>query len=115
MKDDFPRSMAALRLADVIVVNPISDGMNLVAKEGPLVNEKDAPLILSTEAGAHEELAPAVLTVDPYDVAATAAAMAAALALDPATRAQQAGRLRSLAGAHPPAEWLAGQLEALGR
>ncbi len=115
VKDDFPRSMAALRLADVIVVNPISDGMNLVAKEGPLVNEKDAPLILSTEAGAHEELAPAVLTVDPYDVAATAAAMAAALALDPATRAQQAGRLRSLAGAHPPAEWLAGQLEALGR
>ena len=57
--DDYPRSVAGLRRADVLLVNPIRDGLNLVAKEGPLVNDRDAVLLLSTEAGAWDELSSA--------------------------------------------------------
>ena len=54
--DDYPRSVAALRRYDVLMVNPVRDGLNLVAKEGPMVNERDGQLVLSIEAGAWAEL-----------------------------------------------------------
>ena len=54
--DDYPRSIAALARADVVVVNPIRDGLNLVAKEGPVLNTNDGVLALSREAGAWDEL-----------------------------------------------------------
>lgn len=112
-EDRYPRSIASLVLADVIVVNPISDGMNLVAKEGPLVNEFDAPLILSTEAGAHSELAGSALSVNPYDVTGTARAMARALDMPIPERAARAAQTRRSAAAHPPKAWLQAQLDAL--
>lgn len=112
-EDRYPRSIAALVLADVIVVNPISDGMNLVAKEGPLVNEFDAPLILSTEAGAHSELAGSALSVNPYDVTGTARAMGRALDMPMSERAARAAETRRAAGAHTPKAWLQAQLDAL--
>jgi trehalose 6-phosphate synthase len=112
-EDRYPRSIAALALADVIVVNPISDGMNLVAKEGPLVNELDAPLILSTEAGAHTELAGSALSVNPYDVTATAREMARALGMSAEERAVRAAAMRRAAAAHPPQAWLQAQLDSL--
>ena len=55
--DDFPRSVAAYKQFDVLLVNPVFDGLNLVAKEAPLVNQRDGVLVLSENAGAHEELA----------------------------------------------------------
>lgn len=113
-EDRYARSIAAFALADVIVVNPISDGMNLVAKEGPLLNERDAPLILSTEAGAHAELATVALSVNPYDVSATARALSTALDMGADERGVRAHRLRELAAAYPPADWLEAQLVALG-
>ena len=113
--DDFPRSVAALRRYDVLVVNPIRDGLNLVAKEGPLVNERNGSLVLSTEAGAHDELADAVDGVHPFDLAATAAAIGAALDRDPAGRRDRAERLRALVARRTPADWLADQLAAAGR
>ena len=57
VQDDFPRSLAAYKRYDVLFVNAIFDGMNLVAKEAPLVNERDGVLLLSENTGAHEELA----------------------------------------------------------
>ena len=54
--DNFPQSVAAYKQFDVLLVNAIYDGMNLVAKEAPLVNERDGVLVLSENAGAHEEL-----------------------------------------------------------
>ncbi len=65
MKDDFTRSLAAYRLADVALVNPVRDGMNLVAKEIPVVSEEGCALVLSREAGAYEELGEDALTVNP--------------------------------------------------
>jgi trehalose 6-phosphate synthase len=110
--DDYPRSVAALRRYDVLVVNPVRDGLNLVAKEGPMVNERDGQLVLSTEAGAHHELADAADPVQPFDLRATAAAMAAALDREPSERAVRARRLAELARRRTPADWLTDQLAA---
>ena len=110
--DDFPRSVAVLRRADVLLVNPIRDGLNLVAKEAAIVNERDAVLCLSTEAGVWDELGSAAVAVNPFDVAGTADALAAALAMDPGERRARAGDLRRLAAARRPSDWLADQLAA---
>ena len=93
-RDDYPRSVAALRRYDVLLVNPIRDGLNLVAKEGAVLNERDGVVVLSTEAGAFDELDGAVRAVNPFDVAATADAMAQALATSPGERKTEAAELR---------------------
>ncbi|MBQ0829274.1 alpha,alpha-trehalose-phosphate synthase (UDP-forming) [Streptomyces tagetis] len=113
VEDDFARSLAAYRLADVALVNPIRDGMNLVAKEVPVVSDEGCVLVLSREAGAFEELGPDALAVNPYDVTGTAAALHEALTTDPAERAARTGRLAAAATALPPERWFMEQLEAL--
>ena len=115
VQDDFPRSVALLRRADVLLVNPIRDGLNLVASEGALVNERDAVLALSPEAGAWERLHPAAVQVPPFDVAGTASALHRSLTMPAAERAERAARLRSLSEARTPAHWLADQLSAAAR
>ncbi|MFF7281352.1 trehalose-6-phosphate synthase [Streptomyces griseorubiginosus] len=113
VKDDFARSLAAYRLADVALVNPIRDGMNLVAKEVPVVSDEGCALVLSREAGAHEELGEDAITVNPYDVEQTAAALHEALTLPAHDRAEGAKRLAAAATALPPAQWFLDQLNAL--
>ncbi|MFI7103404.1 trehalose-6-phosphate synthase [Streptomyces sp. NPDC050161] len=113
VKDDFARSLAAYRIADVALVNPIRDGMNLVAKEIPVVSDAGCALVLSREAGAHEELGDDALTVNPYDINATADALHAALSMPDAERAARTGRLAAAATALPPARWFLAQLEEL--
>ena len=113
LKDDFARSLAAYRLADVALVNPIRDGMNLVAKEVPVVSDTGCALVLSREAGAHEELGEDAITVNPYDVTGTAAALHEALSMSPEERAERAKRLAAAATALPPARWFVDQLDAL--
>src|SRR5262249_13389256 len=90
LSDNFPRSVAALRRYDVLLVNPIKDGMNLVAKEGLLLNEHDGVLALSREAGAWEELGDLALEVNPFDVTGTAEILATALDMPAAARARHA-------------------------
>jgi trehalose 6-phosphate synthase len=111
--DDFPRSLAAYRLADVALVNPIRDGMNLVAKEVPVVSDNGVALVLSREAGAHAELGDDAITVNPYDIRATAAALYTALTLPEAERAARTKRLADAATALPPSRWFLDQLERL--
>ncbi|MGW2725699.1 alpha,alpha-trehalose-phosphate synthase (UDP-forming) [Streptomyces sp. NPDC001492] len=113
VKDDFARSLAAYRLADVALVNPIRDGMNLVAKEVPVVSDEGCALVLSREAGAYAELGEDAITVNPYDVIGTAEALHAALCLPAAERAERSKRLAAAATALPPAQWFLDQLEAL--
>ncbi|WP_327306021.1 trehalose-6-phosphate synthase [Streptomyces sp. NBC_01298] len=113
VEDDFARSLAVYRLADVALVNPVRDGMNLVAKEIPVVSEAGCALVLSTGAGAYEELGADALTVNPYDVTATAEALHAALSMPSAERADRTKRLAAAATALPPAPWLTAQLNAL--
>jgi trehalose 6-phosphate synthase len=110
--DDYPRSVAALRRYDALVVNPIRDGLNLVAMEGALVNERDGIVVLSTEAGAFDELEGAVRAVNPFDVVATSDALAAALATTSEARATEAAELRRKVAARNPKAWLDDQLRA---
>ncbi|MFJ6295299.1 trehalose-6-phosphate synthase [Streptomyces griseoviridis] len=113
VKDDFARSLAAYRIADVALVNPIRDGMNLVAKEVPVVSDEGCALVLSREAGAFEELGDDALVVNPYDVTATARALHEALTMPRAERAERAKRLSAAATALPPSQWFLDQLNAL--
>ncbi|RDG38584.1 alpha,alpha-trehalose-phosphate synthase (UDP-forming) [Streptomyces corynorhini] len=113
VKDDFARSLAAYRLADVALVNPIRDGMNLVAKEIPVVSERGCALVLSREAGAYEELGEDALVINPYDISATATALHDALSLPDGDRAERTKRLAAAATALPPQRWFLDQLEAL--
>jgi trehalose 6-phosphate synthase len=112
--DDYPRSVAALRRYDVLLVNPIRDGLNLVAKEGALVNDRDGLVVLSTEAGAFDELEGVVRAVNPFDVSATADALAGALRTGLDDRREESAELRRRAEARSPRAWLADQLEAAG-
>lgn len=110
--DDFPRSVAGLRRYDVLLVNPIRDGLNLVAKEGPVVNERDGVLVLSPETGAWEEIGHCAVEAPPYDVAGTSDALARGLTLDAEVRAAHAAELRRTITARTSADWLADQIAA---
>jgi trehalose 6-phosphate synthase len=115
MNDDYDQVLAAYGLYDALMVNPVFDGMNLVAKEGPLLNRRHGALILSRTAGAWAELGRASVSVDPVDVAGTAEAIAWALEMPEEERAVQAAALRRAAGARTPAQWAARQLRDLER
>ncbi len=110
--DDAGRSLAALMRYDVLLVNPLRDGLNLVAKEGPLVNTTDGVVALSREAGAFAELHDHALEVNPFDVAGTADVLARALDMAPGERARRAEGLRSVVARRKPGDWLADQLAA---
>jgi trehalose 6-phosphate synthase len=113
MKDDYPRSLAAYALADVLLVNPVRDGMNLVAQEGVVVSEHGCALVLSREAGAAATLAADALLVNPYDLTETAEALHRALTMPDAERRRRGAALAATAAADPPARWLGDQLAAL--
>ena len=101
VRDDFPASVAAFLEYDVLLVNPVKDGLNLVAKEAPLVNERGGAVVLSREAGAYEELHDWVLGVDPLDVEEQAEALRAAIRLPPRRSAQLAPRRDPRPRPHP--------------
>ncbi|MFC4505906.1 MULTISPECIES: alpha,alpha-trehalose-phosphate synthase (UDP-forming) [Streptomyces] len=113
LEDDFARSLAAYRLADVALVNPVRDGMNLVAKEVPVVSDEGCALVLSREAGAYWELREDALVVNPYDILETARALHEGLTMKPEERAERTEKLAAAATALPPARWFLEQLEAL--
>src|SRR6185369_9903500 len=105
--------LAAYLLADVLLVNPIRDGMNLVAKEAPILSRHGCAVVLSTEAGAADELGSEALLVNPYDISATAEALHAALVMPDAERVRRCQALAGISAAMPPRRWFDGQLAAL--
>ncbi len=111
--DDFPHSVAAYKQYDVLLVNAVYDGMNLVAKEGPLVNTRDGVLVLSENAGAHEELGEWAIGVNPFDVAGQAEALHDALSMDGGERRRRAEALRAHVRENDVAAWLRGLLADL--
>lgn len=110
-RDDITRAMAGYRQFDVLLVNPIYDGMNLVAKEGVVVNRRGGVLVLSENAGAHEELGEWALTINPFDVDATAEALHRALLMDPVERLARAERMRTVVEQNDIARWISAQLQ----
>ncbi len=111
--DNFLGSVAAYKQYDVLLVNAIFDGLNLVAKEAPLVNERDGVLILSENAGAHEELSDWAVTVNPFDIAGQADAIYSALEMPADERAARGRALRAHIREHDLSEWVEGQLADL--
>lgn len=115
IEDDFPRSVAAYMEYDVLLVNSIFDGLNLVAKEGPLVNDRDGVLVLSENAGAYEELAPWVLRVNPFDLSEQAEAMYRALVMPQSERRARLEAIRAHVCEHDLRSWLRSLLADLDR
>lgn len=111
LEDNFARSVAAMKLYDVLLVNPVFDGMNLVAKEGPLLNTKDGVLLLSENAGAHFELSDAAMTINPFDIDGCCQAIQQALLMDAGEKKARAGRLREIVSHNNIYKWLYHQLE----
>jgi trehalose 6-phosphate synthase len=113
IRDDFPQTVAAYKQYDVLLVNAIYDGLNLVAKEGPLVNERDGVLVLSENAGAHAELGPWALTVNPFDLSGQAEAIHLALEMPGEERSARIEAIRAYVREHDLSAWVEAQLAAL--
>lgn len=111
--DDFPQSVAAYKQYDVLFVNSVYDGLNLVAKEGPLVNTRDGAVVLSENAGAYEELGEWVIGVNPFDVQGQADALHEALSLAAGERARRAQAIRQHVRTHDINDWVEAQLADL--
>ena len=115
IEDSIARALAAYSIYDVLVVNPVFDGMNLVACEGPIINRRDGLLVLSRNAGAWTGLGAAAIGINPFSVEATAEAMEQALDASPEERRERSRRLRRLARSRSPGRWLLAQLRDLQR
>ena len=113
--DDFAASIAAYKQFDILLVNAVMDGLNLVSKEAPTVNERAGAVVLSVNAGAYEELAEWVVPVEPLDVDATADALEEALALSVDERRRRLEALQSHVREHDLSRWIAAQLADLDR
>jgi trehalose 6-phosphate synthase len=115
IQDDFLGAVAAYKQFDVLLVNAIFDGLNLVAKEAPLVNDRDGVLVLSENTGAHAELGRFALTVNPFDVAGQAEAIHTALQLSAEERRARIEAIRAHVRKHDLEAWIGAQLADLDR
>lgn len=107
---DFAAAVAAYCEYDVLFVNPVADGMNLVSKEGPLVNERDGVVVLSEQAGSYRELGANVIGINPFDVAQQADALYAAIMMDSTERSLHAAALQTHVREHDIRRWMDAQL-----
>jgi trehalose 6-phosphate synthase len=110
LRDDLDEAVAAYKHYDVLLVNAMFDGMNLVAKEGPIINEREGVSILSENTGAHEELGEYALSVNPFDIQELADSIYAALTMEPAERRRRAEGLVAIVTSRDPGDWIDEQL-----
>ncbi len=110
-ENNFAQALAAMKLYDVLLVNTVVDGMNLVAKEGPVVNTKDGVLVLSETSGAYDQLRSGALGVAPADIEGTANALLTALNMTPDEKRSRAETLGSSIEREDSQAWLCHQLE----
>jgi trehalose 6-phosphate synthase len=110
LRDDLEEAMAAYKHYDVLLVNAMFDGMNLVAKEGPIVNQRHGVSILSENTGAHEELGEYALSVNPFDIQELADSIHAALDMSPEERRRRADGLVEIVTTRDPGDWIDEQL-----
>ncbi len=113
--DNFAQAVAAYKQFDVLLVNAIFDGLNLVAKEAPLINTRDGVLVLSENTGAHDELGEWALSVNPFDISGQAQAIHEALEMPAADRRARLQAIGAHVREHDLAAWLSAQLEDLDR
>jgi trehalose 6-phosphate synthase len=112
--NDREQALAAMESCDVLLINSLLDGMNLVAKEWAVVSQRPGVLILSETAGVVEEAAESALLVSPLDIEGTAQAMADGLDMPLTERAVRLARFRDRVTRWTATEWLAAQRADLG-
>jgi trehalose 6-phosphate synthase len=112
-ENNYAQAIAGMRLCDVLLVNPVIDGMNLVAKEGPIVTTRNSVLVLSESAGAHEQLKAHVISIAPADVEGTVEALYEALMMDTTERKRRTEGLRRMIEEEDIARWLYRQFQDL--
>jgi trehalose 6-phosphate synthase len=100
---------------DVLLVNAIADGMNLVAKEGPIVNQRNGVLVLSEGTGARQQLGEGAKVITPCDVYATGEALHEALTMPPDERKARADDLRAIVEREDINAWFCDQLQTVYR
>src|SRR4051812_43767554 len=110
LRDDLEEAVAAYKHYDVLLVNAMFDGMNLVAKEGPVVNARYGVSILSENTGAHEELGENALSVNPFDIQELADSIHAALTMPTEERERRWRGLIDNVTARNPGDWIDDQL-----
>jgi trehalose 6-phosphate synthase len=110
LRDDLEEAVAAYKHYDVLMVNAMFDGMNLVAKEGPMVNRRAGVSILSENTGAHEELGEYALSVNPFDIQELADSIHAALTMPVQERQRRLAGLQANITARNPGDWIDEQL-----
>jgi len=110
---DFAAAVAAYTEYDVLFVNPVADGMNLVSKEGPLVNDHEGVVVLSEQAGSYGELGEHVLGINPFDIAGQADALYQAITMEMPERRTRAAALREQVRTHDVQLWINHQLNDL--
>jgi trehalose 6-phosphate synthase len=110
LRDDLEEALASYKHYDVLLVNAMFDGMNLVAKEGPLLNEQGGVSILSENTGAHEELGEYSLSVNPFDIQELADSIYAALTMPSEERGSRLAGLKAIVTARDPGDWIDDQL-----
>ncbi|MGH2907027.1 MAG: alpha,alpha-trehalose-phosphate synthase (UDP-forming), partial [Solirubrobacterales bacterium] len=115
MRDDVEEAIAEYKHYDLLIVNPMFDGMNLVAKEGPLINERHGVSILSENTGAHEELGEFAISVNPFDIQEQADAIHRALSMPMDERAKRAAGLKEAVTERNPGDWINDQLADIAR
>jgi trehalose 6-phosphate synthase len=113
--DNFPQAVAAYKQYDVLLVNAVYDGMNLVAKEGPVVNRRDGVVVLSENAGAFDELGDWALGVNPFDLVQQAEALYAALTMPAAERRRRSESIVERVRRHGIEAWTETLLAELDR
>ena len=112
---DYYAVLAACRMADVLLVTSLHDGMNLVAKEFVSARtDGDGVLLLSQYTGSARELGDALL-VNPYDIDQMTDAMATALTLPEPERRQRMERMRAQVAKNDVYHWGRGIFEELER
>ena len=110
LRNDLDEAVSSYKHYDVLLVNAMFDGMNLVAKEGPLLNERGGVSILSENTGAHEELGEFALSVNPFDIQELADSIHAALTMQPRERERRLAGLKQIVTARDPGDWIDEQL-----
>lgn len=109
--DDFELSVALLTSYDVLLVNPIRDGLNLVATEGPLINTKHGILVLSENAGIVESLGDVAMVINPFDIRQTALALADALSVTESDKESSNTILKNKCLISNPKSWFENQIK----
>ena len=112
-ENNYTQAVAGLRLYDVLLVNSVIDGMNLVAKEGPVVNTREGAIVLSEAVGAHDQLKSAALSVSPTDIEGTMQAMHQALTMSTEEREQRAEVMARIISDEDIFLWIYSQLDDL--